>query len=64
MARTLCISDEEDFTSVKTPLLGAFPRYPEDESVSTLQRPQYYVLGLVLTIVFVADLAGTYSLLS
>ena len=64
MAKTLYILDEEEYTTVHTPLLRNFHRDPEDgpdEPTSRTQRSKYYVLGLVLTIVFAADLAGSIS---
>lgn len=65
MAKTLYIPDEEDeYTTAHTPLLRSFPRDVEDgpdEPTSRTQRSAYYVLGIVLTIVFAADLAGSIS---
>ena len=65
MAKTLYIPDEEDeYTTAHTPLLRSFPRDVEigpDEPTSRTQRSAYYVLGLVLTIIFAADLAGSIS---
>ena len=64
MAKTLYIPDEEEYMTAHTPLLRSFPRDPEDGPdvpTSRTQRSSYYVLGLVLTIVFAADLAGSIS---
>ena len=64
MAKTLYIPDEEEYTTAHTPLLRSFPRDPEDgleEPTPRTQRSTYHVLGLVLTIVFAADLAGSIS---
>ena len=58
------MQDEEEYTTAHTPLLRSFPRDVEDEldePTSRTQRSTYYVLGLVLTIVFAADLAGSIS---
>lgn len=61
MAKTLYLLDEEDYTTVHTPLLRNFPPHSEDEPSPKAQHSSYYVLGLVLTIVFAADLAGSIS---
>jgi len=60
MTKGLGIQDEER-TTLYTPLLGAFPRPDEDASSIPLTSPRYYVLGLVLSIVFVTDLANSVS---
>ena len=61
MARTLYVSDEEEYSTAETPLLGSFPPHLEDELVSASDGSSCYVLGLVLTIVFASDLAGSIS---
>lgn len=60
MAKGPTIQDEER-TTVYTPVLGAFPTPDEDASSITLPGPNYYILGLVLSIVFVTDLANSVS---
>jgi len=60
MAKGLDIQDKER-TTVYTPLLGAFSRPDEDASSKSLTGPNYYILSLVLSIVFVTDLANSVS---
>lgn len=60
MARGLNIQDKER-TTVYTPLLAAFPTPDEDASSTSLTVPRYYILSLVLSIVFVTDLANSVS---
>ena len=57
----LKISYDDEYTAARTPLLGDFPQTPEDEPLSKSQRPKLYVLGLVFTMVFVADLGSSMS---
>lgn len=54
-------SPNEELTTVRTPLLSEFPRVAEDARTTRLTAPRYYVLGLVLCIVFVTDLASSVS---
>ena len=58
MARRLYVQDEEQ-TTLHTPLLGEFPRPAEDTSSVLSTGPRCYVLGLVLSIIFVTDLANS-----
>ena len=58
MARRVYVQDEEQ-TTLHTPLLGEFPRPAEDTSSVLLTGPRYYILGLVLSIIFVTDLANS-----
>ena len=54
-------NQSEERTTVHTPLLGDFPRPDEDADPISSTRPRYYVLGLILGIVFVTDLANSVS---
>ena len=61
MAENLYLPDQEDNTTAHTPLLRNFPSHSDDEPSPIPQKSSFYVLGLVLTIVFAADLAGSIS---
>lgn len=60
MAKGPNIRDKER-TNVYTPLLEAFPTPEEDARSIILPRPNYYILGLVLSVVFVTELANSVS---
>ena len=61
MARPFHALDEEKNCSARTPLLSDFPEAQEVDPSPNSLFSSCYVLGLVLTIVFAADLAGNIS---
>ena len=55
----LAIQDEEH-TTVRTPLLGEFPREAGDARLArSSARRRYYILAIVLSIIFITDLANS-----